>query len=627
MFATLCVIAGLITGILDAIIVRKTKNFITTFFTMIIDALLSNIAGLGLSAFLFKCFTNTTLFPIESHSVKFQYIHFIIILACGFMLVLFAGILDGIFILKHEDESKKKRIALKITCVVLAAIGIAAFTGTVWGKEVFGNISPDQMMVNLFSPKEGTSDDIMGTLWTGPVLQTVSATLIFSLFVFSRRELYLVRKENEKKIFPSLARKIVCFVLALAVFIGGLTYGFIKFEFEKLLKMYVIESDFIEDNFVDPREVSMQFPEKKRNLIHIYLESMENSYASKDMGGYMEENLIKPLTDLAEEGYSFSNNPTGLGGPVATTGCTWSVASMVNMNGGIPMKVTTGGNLYGSADNFMPGAITIGDILESQGYEQSLMFGASARFGGLNFFYESHGDFTILDYNAAKEKGWIPKDYKVWWGYEDDKLYEYAKAELTRLHETGKPFNFVMETADTHFPDGYVGPNTPTPRDNQYANVIAYSASETEKFVRWIQEQPFYENTTIVLIGDHLSMDVNFFTGFDENYLRTTYNLILNPAPSVGEIPEERLYNRWWYNADMFPTILASIGVKIEGNRLGLGTNLFSDTPTLFEENGGEKGWNSVSKKYEFKSSFYNENVLAGNNEPFDTKNITTYKQ
>ena len=156
---------------------------------------------------------------------------------------------------------------------------------------------------------------------------------------------------------------------------------------------------------------------------------MENSYASKDMGGYMEENLIKPLTDLAEEGYSFSNNPTGLGGPVATTGCTWSVASMVNMNGGIPMKVTTGGNLYGSADNFMPGAITIGDILESQGYEQSLMFGASARFGGLNFFYESHGDFTILDYNAAKEKGWIPKDYKVWWGYEDDKLYEYAKAE------------------------------------------------------------------------------------------------------------------------------------------------------------------------------------------------------
>lgn len=625
MFVTLCVIAGLITGILDAIIVRKTKNFITTFFTMIIDALLSNIAGLGLSAFLFKCFTNTTLFPIESHSVKFQYIHFIIILACGFMLVLFAGILDGIFIFKHEDESKKKRIALKITCVVLAAIGIAAFTGTVWGKEVFGNISPDQMMVNLLSPKEGTSDDIMGTLWTGPVLQTVSATLIFSLFVFSRRELYYIRKGTEKKVFPSLARKIVCFVLALAVFIGGLTYGFIKFEFEKLLKMYVIESDFIEYNFVDPREVKLQFPEKKRNLIHIYLESMENSYASTDMGGYMEENLIKPLTDLAEEGISFSHREKGLGGPVSTPGCTWSVASMVNMNGGIPMKVPTGGNNYGSADNFMPGAIMLGDILESQGYRQTVMFGATAKFGGLNFFYESHGNFKILDYDAVKANGWIPKDYKVWWGFEDDKLFEYAKDEIRILNATGKPFNFVMETADTHFPDGYVGKNTPTPRDNQYANVIAYSASEVAEFVRWIQEQPFYENTTIVLIGDHLSMDTKFFRDFDEEYLRTTFNLIINPAPELMNIPEERTQNRWWYNADMLPTILASIGVKIEGERLALGTNLFSDVPTLFEENGGEKGWKNISKKFEYKSDFYNDNILEGDNAPFDTKNVTEY--
>ena len=50
-----------------------------------------------------------------------------------------------------------------------------------------------------------------------------------------------------------------------------------------------------------------------------------------------------------------------------------------------------------------------------------------------------------------KEKGLIPKDYNVWWGFEDDKLYEYVKDELTRLHKEGKPFNFTMETADTHF--------------------------------------------------------------------------------------------------------------------------------------------------------------------------------
>ena len=625
MLVVLCIVEGIIVGLFDAFVLRRSKKISEIISTTIKDGIMSNIIGLTASAVFFKYFTAATLFPISSHSPRFQLLQPVVSAMCGIIWIFFMGIIDGIFVFRTEKISNKKIIVLKPILIILAALGFAAFTGTIWGKEVFGDISPDQMLINLMSPTEGTSDDIMSTLWTGPVLQTVAATLIFSFFVFSRRELFYINADKKKKIFSSLARKIISFILALGLLIGGCTFGFIKFELEKLLKMYVIESEFIEENFVDPREVTMQFPEKKRNLIHIYLESMENSYASTDMGGYMEENLIKPLTDLAEEGYVFSNNPDGLGGPVATTGCTWSVAAMVNMNGGIPMKVTTGGNQYGAADNFMPGAITLGDILESQGYEQSLMFGASAKFGGLNFFYESHGKYNILDYNAAKEKGWIPKNYQVWWGYEDDKLYEYAKDELTRLHGTGKPFCFIMETADTHFPDGYVGPNTPTPRDSQYANVIAYSASETVKFVRWIQEQPFYENTTIVLIGDHLSMDTKFFENFSEDYLRTTFNLILNPAPSVGEIPEEKLHNRWWYNADMFPTILAGLGVKIEGDRLALGTNLFSDTPTLFEEHGGEKGWNSISKKYEYKSDFYNENILKGDNEPFDTKNVTEY--
>ena len=339
----------------------------------------------------------------------------------------------------------------------------------------------------------------------------------------------------------------------------------------------------------------------------------------------MDENLIAPLTELIDEGVSFSQSDKGLGGPLATKGCVWSVAAMVNMMAGVPMKVPSAKNTYGTSGSFLPGAVTIGDVLEAQGYEQSLMFGASAEFGGLNCFYEEHGNFNILDYEAAKEKGWIPQDYKEWWGYEDDKLFEFAKAEITRLDETGKPFYFVMETADTHFPDGYVGPNTPTPRDSQYANVIAYSAAEVAEFVRWIQDQPFYENTTIVLIGDHLSMDKNFFADFDESYVRTTFNLILNPADGLNDIPQERRFNRWWFNGDMFPTMLASIGVKIEGERLGVGTNLFSERATIIEENGvGTEGWKYVDKEFSYRSDYYIENILSGK-EPFDNKNITTY--
>ena len=76
----------------------------------------------------------------------------------------------------------------------------------------------------------------------------------------------------------------------------------------------------------------------------------------------------------------------------------------------------------------------------------------------------------------------------------------------------------------------------------------------------------------------------------------------------------------------MFPTLLASIGVKIEGDRLGLGTNLFSGKPTLFEQNGeGKDGWKKVDEYFSLKSTFYNMNILLGSNKEFKADNVTYY--
>lgn len=56
----------------------------------------------------------------------------------------------------------------------------------------------------------------------------------------------------------------------------------------------------------------------------------------------------------------------------------------------------------------------------------------------------------------------------------------------------------------------------------------------------------------------------------------------------------------------MFPTILASLGCEIEGDRLGLGTNLFSEKNTLAEEYGYENLFEELEKK----STFYNMELL-----------------
>ena len=144
--------------------------------------------------------------------------------------------------------------------------------------------------------------------------------------------------------------------------------------------------------------------------------------------------------------------------------------------------------------------------------------------------------------------------------------------------------------------------------NNQYANAIYYSQNETYKFIEWIKQQPFYENTTIVIIGDHLSMCSDFFKNKNGN--RTQYNLILNPSPDL-KYSKDCLKNRTWSNYDMYPTVLAAMGVKIEGNRLGLGTDLFSNEPTVFEE----FGYDYVNKELAKKSEFYNKRILSPNGE------------
>ena len=96
-------------------------------------------------------------------------------------------------------------------------------------------------------------------------------------------------------------------------------------------------------------------------------------------------------------------------------------------------------------------------------------------------------------------------------------------------------------------------------------------------------------------------MDPEFLDEIDENYVRTIYNCIINaPVEPVSK------KNRQFGTFDMFPTTLAALGVEIEGNRLGLGTNLFSTEQTLTEQYGFEV----LDLELQKNSVFYNTQFL-----------------
>ena len=101
-------------------------------------------------------------------------------------------------------------------------------------------------------------------------------------------------------------------------------------------------------------------------------------------------------------------------------------------------------------------------------------------------------------------------------------------------------------------------------------------------------------------------MKKDFFADINENYERTTLNIIINPDPNLS-LNNANYQNRQFSSMDMFPTTLAAIGCKVEGERLGLGTNLFSEKKTILEEFGVKY----VNEEFRKKTTLY-ENVFNG---------------
>ena len=110
-----------------------------------------------------------------------------------------------------------------------------------------------------------------------------------------------------------------------------------------------------------------------------------------------------------------------------------------------------------------------------------------------------------------------------------------------------------------------------------------------------MKEQDFYENTTIVISGDHPTMDRDFCDNVPKSYQRKVYTVFLNSAVARKE-QKEREYSTF----DYFPTTLAAMGVEIPGERLGLGTNLFSDESTLTEQFGKKEEKKELEKRSDF---------------------------
>ena len=498
-------------------------------------------------------------------------------------------------------NSQKHKLTKKavIACLLVLLANFLLFL-TQWLATRYDKVSLEQILYQMQTSISGTSKKLTSSaafrVGVFGILLTVIEVAAYLLL--SGRAESLLQKWTAYHRY--CACKVCSFFrkrmlpLAVCTILFSLSLFAFRMEVFSYVGNTVTESDFIEEHYVDPGSVQLEFPAQKRNLIYIFLESMENTFTDPESCETVAANYIPQLTALAKENVSFSHS-TGMGGAQSLEGTTWTAAAMVAQTSGVTVKVPLAGGDYGEEEYYMPGITTIGDILASEGYRQVLLLGSKGAFANRDTYFTDHGNYEIVDLVTLQQDGRLPADYYEWWGYEDEKLFAYAKEELTRLAAIGEPFNFTMLTADTHFPDGYVCRLCENTYEEQYGNVMVCSDNQLAAFLEWLRQQPFYENTTIVLSGDHLTMDPEFLADIDDNYIRTNYNCFINAAASPVSTE-----NRQFGTIDMFPTTLAAMGVTIPGDRLGLGTDLFSGTKTLSETYGHTELDAELQKNSEF---------------------------
>lgn len=445
-------------------------------------------------------------------------------------------------------------VFLTFLVVFIASLGI-------WIQRKFGTISYEQIIFHIKSPLDGIPVSILFNWAKNCILPLAIA--IFLYFLLKR--------------YKKIRQFYIVFLLLLSLCLSQSYWHFDKlYQEAKNSNQY---SNFYEKHYIYPKKDNIIFPKDKRNLILITLESMESTYSNQEVFNPI---LTPNLTQITNHNFTFKNKQEG-GGVSQLPNTGWTIAGIVSYHCGLPLSLPIHGNNVGKRNEyFLGGATCLGNILDKASYKQIFLIPHQKEFSGLNTFLQNH-KIEVKGLGYFKQNG-LPKDYEGFWGLKDSLSFDSAKKILLKLQEESSPFALYILSIDTHAQEGYTDPKKcgdiiTTYQDQPYKNAILCTDRIVGEFIQWAKKQDFYKNTTIVILGDHLSMAQGFFP---KNIKRGIYNAFINPH-FFHPLDKSRLTNRKFSHFDLFPTILDSLGVQIKGNQLGLGIDLMSNQNTLFE--------------------------------------------
>lgn len=439
-----------------------------------------------------------------------------------------------------------KNLTLKILFTYLVASLISI---SYWCDRKFQDFEVDQVLFHIQLGKDDALQadrslilSFLRSAFVAPILYVIVLLVIYQIINKSR---------------PIILRKIADYYFTWIGIIASLTFCGILFVHLniKINDGSVENRDWISEYYVEP--VTKGVPQKRKNIILIYAESLETSLV--DIYGNKE--LFEPLNINDSNNHKITKFKQ-------LTGTGWTIAGIVATQCGLPLKPVgflSENRIGENTSKFMHNAKCIPDILAEAGYKNIFLGGAYTEFAGKSNYLKTHQYHEIYGRNELIQKN---PNYKLNdWGVQDDDLLNNAKEIYLKEVESGRPFNLTILTLGMHAPNGYVAPACPN-NFEVYENAIFCTTWLLRDFLDFVAKNDINKNTEIVIVGDHLTMKPmpQAKNGWESS--RSIFNMFITTSKLKSNTD---VMNHF----DVFPTVLHMLEFIPKDGAAGLGCSVF----------------------------------------------------
>ncbi|MER2457769.1 LTA synthase family protein [Bacillus subtilis] len=309
---------------------------------------------------------------------------------------------------------------------------------------------------------------------------------------------------------------------------------------------------------------------KGRNVILVSLESTQSFVINEKLNG---EEITPFLNDFIKQSYNFNNvyHQTGQG---KTSDSEFIVDNSLYPLGRGAVFFTNAGNQYMAAP----------EILKNSGYYSAVLHANNKSFWNRDLMYDSFGYDSFFDINSYD----VTDENSVGWGLKDKEFFEQSSELIKNLPQ---PFYSRLITLTNHFPfdldeedqliDEY---DSSSQTLNKYFPTVRYQDEALKRFIEKLKEDWLYDNSVIVLYGDHYGISENHNEAMGEflgKEITPFEEVQLQKVPLVIHIPgitdkKPQTIETVGGQIDIRPTLMNLLGIDTK-DQIQFGNDLLSD--------------------------------------------------